>query len=109
MNTFTEYEDAAAALSLNLDKYTVDGLPIYYCLGVAGESGELVDKVKKAWRNNSQINIYETLKEVGDVLWYLTMIARFFNSSLQEVAELNINKLRDRATRLVIVGEGDNR
>ena len=47
--------------------------------------------------------------ELGDVLWYLTMLCTELNLTLEEVAEANINKLADRRARNVINGNGDHR
>ena len=49
------------------------------------------------------------IAEVGDVLWYLAMIADLLEVRLADVATMNIAKLSDRAKRNVIQGEGDNR
>ena len=81
--------------------------------GLAGESGEVVDKIKKHHRNNngviSQEDIRELAKELGDVLWYLSAIAHYLGIELDEVAEMNLAKLFDRQERGVIKSEGDNR
>lgn len=88
--------------------------PVVYCsLGLAGETGEFVDKVKKSIRND--YGLYnpdikkDLLLELGDTLWYLSNLAVELDSSLQEVAEMNIKKLRDRQARNVIASEGDHR
>lgn len=49
------------------------------------------------------------LDEIGDVLWYVAMIADELETTLEDVAQRNINKLADRAVRKVIQGSGDNR
>jgi NTP pyrophosphatase (non-canonical NTP hydrolase) len=51
----------------------------------------------------------ELVSELGDVLWYVAMIAKELNVSLNEVALNNISKLKDRQQRDVISGDGDNR
>lgn len=84
-------------------------LPVYPALGLAGESGEFADKIKKAWRNGTLIDREAALRELGDVLWYVTVAARDLDSSLEEVARMNIAKLADRAKRGVIKSEGDDR
>jgi NTP pyrophosphatase (non-canonical NTP hydrolase) len=89
----------------------------YPALGIAGEAGEVADKVKKLWRNKnvsegSQLTEIDALaleQELGDVLWYISALARRIGSSLEEVAEENMRKLRDRKARGVIKSEGDNR
>lgn len=107
--TLSEYETLAMRTHHNSPRLTIDGLPIYHCLGLAGEAGEFVDKVKKAWRNQTEIDRIAALRELGDVLWYITAIAKDLGSNLQEVAQLNVTKLADRKARGVIKSEGDNR
>jgi NTP pyrophosphatase (non-canonical NTP hydrolase) len=84
-------------------------LPVYPALGLSGESGEFADKVKKAWRNGTPLDRAAALRELGDVLWYVTAAACDLDSSLEEVARMNVAKLADRAKRGVIKSEGDDR
>ena len=51
----------------------------------------------------------EMIKELGDVLWYLTACASELGVDLEEVASQNAKKVEDRQVRGVISGEGDNR
>jgi NTP pyrophosphatase (non-canonical NTP hydrolase) len=81
---------------------------VYLALGVAGEAGELVDKIKKIQRDQS-IPTSEIVAELGDVLWYVAVMAEECGYSLAEVAHANLNKLADRQARGVIRSEGDNR
>ncbi len=87
--------------------------PIYPALGLAGESGEVADKVKKLLRDyNGKVSSgarHELGKELGDVLWYVAMCARDLGYSLDQIAMMNIVKLSDRKRRDKISGEGDNR
>lgn len=82
-------------------------------LGLCGESGEVADKFKKIFRNKqgdmTQEDKLEIIKELGDVLWYLSAIASYLNVPLNEVASGNIDKLFDRKKRGVIKSAGDNR
>ena len=82
-------------------------------LGLAGEAGETADKIKKVLRDkDGMINEHDKLeivKELGDVLWYVASIARYLNVSLEEVAQLNLEKLEGRRQRNLLRGEGDNR
>lgn len=93
---------------------------VYPALGLAGEAGELAEKVKKLWRNHGitdgrlpasmvEYHLQGIIKEAGDVLWYLNAIAREMGTTLAEIAQENVRKLTDRAARNVIKGEGDNR
>ena len=49
------------------------------------------------------------IKEMGDVLWYLSQVATEIDISLDEVAQLNIEKLASRRERDVLHGSGDDR
>jgi NTP pyrophosphatase (non-canonical NTP hydrolase) len=71
------------------------------CLGLAGESGELIDYIKKVvWHRHGKIDSQESLdfikKELGDVLWYVAAICTTANIDLEEVADANIAKLKLR-------------
>tara|TARA_R110000744_G_scaffold322241_1_gene428284 strand:- start:2102 stop:2458 length:357 start_codon:yes stop_codon:yes gene_type:complete len=78
-------------------------------LGLVGESGEIAEKLKKAIRDKHPLNRYDILKELGDVLFYVTSIANYHDSSLADVLEINMRKLKDREERGVLSGSGDNR
>ena len=78
-------------------------------LGLVGESGEVAEKTKKLLRDSSRLDRDDIIKEIGDVVFYATALANYFDSSLAEVIETNMNKLNDRAARGVIKGSGDNR
>ena len=86
---------------------------IYPTLGLVGEAGEVAEKVKKVLRDNKGVfdeNSKEAIKkELGDVLWYLSNLCHEFNFSLEEVANLNLEKLRKRAISGKISGSGDDR
>ena len=85
----------------------------YPVLGLCGESGEVAEKVKKAIRDDKgQImnkRRKEIVKELGDVLWYVSAIASELRMSLDEVAKVNMRKLVSRARRGKLHGSGDNR
>lgn len=71
----------------------------YLALGLNGEAGEVAEEVKKAIRNDGRITMTRReriIDEVGDVLWCITRIAIEFNTSLAEIAALNIDKLEKR-------------
>ena len=72
-------------------------------LGLAGEAGEVAEKVKKLMRD-SQFSKEEVVKELGDVLFYVTALANHIGSNLQTVADTNIKKLHDRKDRNKIKG-----
>lgn len=86
---------------------------IYPALGLAGEAGEVADKVKKVLRDNNGTFDFERREaiayELGDVLWNVAVLAREIGYSLQQVAEMNIAKLQSRQQCGTIGGSGDNR
>lgn len=86
---------------------------VYPVLALAGETGELANKIKKAYRDEGGYISEEAraamLDELGDVLWYVAEIATSLNTQLSAVATGNIAKIQSRARRNVISGEGDNR
>ena len=83
----------------------------YPTLGLAGEAGEVADKVKKIYRDDRTDARFlaEIAKEIGDVLWYCAVLADDLGFSLQQVAEMNIYKLKSRKATGKIGGSGDDR
>lgn len=84
---------------------------VYSALGLAGEAGELANKVKKIMRgDDAKAELIEGIKgEMGDVLWYLAALADDLNVDLAAIASENIEKLRSRQARGALAGDGDNR
>lgn len=84
-------------------------------LGLAGETGEVLEKIKKMIRDKNGVfsptpeDIAELKKELGDVLWYLSALAFYNGIDLDDVARANLEKLRSRKERNQIHGSGDNR
>ena len=85
----------------------------YTVLGLNGEAGEVAEKLKKIIRDKdgkmSKEDKLEIAKELSDVLWYLSQAARETGFNLSDIAEINIQKLTDRAQRGTLSGSGDNR
>lgn len=78
-------------------------------LGLVGEAGEVSEKVKKLFRDKSKFSDKEVLKELGDVLFYVTALSNIFGGNLRAVMEMNMAKLDDREQRGKLKGSGDNR
>jgi NTP pyrophosphatase (non-canonical NTP hydrolase) len=85
----------------------------YPALGLAGEAGEVADKLKKVIRDNNgdltQGVRDAVAKEIGDVLWYVAVLAYEMGYDLSDIAQMNVDKLASRKERGVITGSGDNR
>jgi len=86
---------------------------IYPTLGLVGETGEIAEKIKKILRDkNGKIDDEtktELVKELGDVLWYLSNLSTELKVSLEDIAARNIEKLFSRMGRDKLHGSGDNR
>ena len=65
-------------------------------LGLSGESGEVTDLVKKFLFHGHPLDAEKVKKELGDVLWYLAVLADTCSIPLSDVATANIDKLRAR-------------
>jgi NTP pyrophosphatase (non-canonical NTP hydrolase) len=105
-----EYQEAA----LDTAVYPDQGANFAYpALGLAGEAGEVADKLKKVIRDNGGVltdPVRDAVaKELGDVLWYVAILAQEMDYSLNEIAKINLDKLASRQQRGVITGSGDNR
>lgn len=108
--TFSEYQQAARTTA----QYPDLGKNVYYpTLGLAGEAGEVAEKIKKLMRDDHGHLTSERRqalqKELGDVLWYVAALCSELGLDMNEVAEHNVAKLRDRKDRGAIQGDGDNR
>lgn len=108
--SFKDYEKFAKTTA----KYPNIGSNYYYpALGLGGETGEILEKLKKLDRDHGGVltNEYRVaiLKEIGDQMWYQAALCAELGSSMEEAARLNIEKLSDRKKRGVIKGDGDDR
>ena len=66
------------------------------CMGIAGEAGEIVDYFKKVLYQGRELDINKVKEEMGDLLWYMAGLADRLNIDLDEVTNLNIQKLQKR-------------
>jgi NTP pyrophosphatase (non-canonical NTP hydrolase) len=80
----------------------------YLGLGLAGETGELCDKLKRIIRGDGKIDD-ALLFELSDILWYLSQLALFFHVDFNKIGLMNIEKLEKRMEAGKIAGQGDKR
>ena len=66
------------------------------CLGLAGEAGELLDMFKKWIFHNKVLDRKHAKKELGDVMWYVADIAYSMGWELDEIMQMNVDKLKAR-------------
>lgn len=108
--TFNDYQQESRKTALYPD---LGSNFIYPTLGLAGETGEVAEKIKKIIRDDngfvSEEKRQEIKKEMGDVLWYLAQLATELGLDLDDVARSNIEKLASRLDRGALNGSGDNR
>ncbi|MBI5139215.1 nucleoside triphosphate pyrophosphohydrolase family protein [Candidatus Nomurabacteria bacterium] len=108
---FNEYQKNALTTAFHAEKHKI----IYPALGLGNEAGEVLGKIKKWLRGDDggeamSSERKEALKgELGDVLWYLAVLANDLGLTLDEIAKSNVEKLKSRKERGVLQGDGDKR
>ena len=104
---FNEYQKIARSTAVYPEEYKV----VYPALGLCGEAGEVADKIKKTVRGDRPLEevIGNIADELGDVLWYLAILADDLGVELEDVAKWNVDKLQRRMKSNKIKGDGDNR
>ena len=92
--TINEYQKLAmTTLNPELDKKDV---LINGVMGLCGESGEVIDIVKKHLAQGHELDKEKIIKELGDVAWYMAEIATVLEVDLEDVLVQNIEKLKKR-------------
>ena len=115
---FNEYQNQAVQTDVAHGATTKSALYNGYmekALGLAGETGEVLEIIKKMIRDKG--GVFETAqedreklrKELGDVLWYLSALAFYNDIRLEDIAKTNLEKLASRQRRDKIHGSGDDR
>ena len=91
--TLNEYQTAAQRTSAHEDALwkLENGL-----LGLFGEGGECADILKKALFQGHALDKEHMAKELGDVMWYVAEVASGLGMNLEEIAQMNIDKLKAR-------------
>ena len=92
--TINEYQQLAMTTlnpSLSKDDVLINGV-----MGLCGESGEVIDIVKKWFAQGHELDREKLIKELGDVAWYIAEIAHAIDVPLEEVLQRNIDKLKAR-------------
>lgn len=107
--TFAEYQEAALRTA-NLSKKNE---LFHLVLGLGGEAGEIAEKFKKWVRDQDsdegKIDRDDMKKELGDVLWYIAVLAKYLDIDFEDLAAFNVEKLASRRERGTLRGSGDNR
>ncbi len=109
INTFDDYQIAAKTTAI----YPKNAKIIYPALGLAGEVGEVVNKIKKIIRDDdeklTQSRVTQISKEIGGVMWYVAVLCSDLELNLGDVCRENIDILLSRKKRGTLKGDGDDR
>lgn len=98
IETLQEYQTAALKTANRKQVYRIDRLQ-NAALGLCGEAGEFADIIKKIVYHGHQPEnsvIHKMKHELGDILWYIAQASSALGTDLQEIAEMNIEKLKQR-------------
>ena len=94
--TYLELSDRTCkhvdALTLEAKQYDL----MHATLGIAGESGEIVDAVKKSVIYGKPLDTANMREEIGDIMWYIALACRTLDFDLNEILDENIAKLAKR-------------
>lgn len=111
--TFNNYTDDIAPVAIYPEAGTGSAMALAYVGLGLGEAGEIQGKIKKVIRDDngelSNKTRLEIAKEVGDLLWYVARTSEEIGYDLEEIAQMNVAKLKSRQERGVLGGSGDNR
>ena len=88
-----EYQELAMRTANTDDK---EKLIINGALGLCGESGEVADIIKKWQFQGHKLDLRDIKNELGDILWYVAIMAKAINSDLETIMKGNIDKLMKR-------------
>jgi NTP pyrophosphatase (non-canonical NTP hydrolase) len=104
-----DYQTQAGKTAIYSDADTI----VYCLMGLCSEVGELAGKYKKLLRDSNGHITPEfraaMAAELGDVQWYVANFATDLGYGLEQIAQMNLDKLNSRMSRGVIQGSGDNR
>jgi NTP pyrophosphatase (non-canonical NTP hydrolase) len=109
--TFDEYQKQAITTNLTKDDQLQELMQ--QVLGLGDESGEVLAIFKKWIRDSgadiTKLDTANVAKELGDILWYVAVVAHDLNLSFDDIAKANLEKLHSRKERGVLTGSGDTR
>jgi len=89
VTSFELYQEGAESTAGNTELAVL-------ALGLGGETGEVLDIIKKVMGHSQALNVDKIGEELGDVLWYVAMLCTHLNLDMGEVAHNNLRKLQKR-------------
>lgn len=105
--TFNEYQEQASRTAIN--DVRVSFRRLLLAVGLVGEAGEVADLVKKEAGHGHTFETAIMGRELGDVLWYVAVLAKEYGLSLEQVAQMNVVKLQKRYPEGFTVEDSVNR
>ena len=103
----SEYQEKSAR-TLNTDLSRNEAIS-NYSMGLAGETGEAVDILKKHIYHKHELDISEIEKELGDIMWYIAALSTTLGLDLNNIAQRNIFKLKKRYPNKFNIEDSKNR
>ena len=88
-----DYQKAALRTASTLEP---KDLVLNGALGLAGESGEVADHIKKHLFQGHALDKENLAKELGDICWYIAIMAEGLGYDLETIMQINIDKLKKR-------------
>jgi|TARA_R110002020_G_scaffold104277_1_gene243990 NTP pyrophosphatase (non-canonical NTP hydrolase) len=68
-------------------------------VGMSAEAGEFTEIVKKIVFQGKPVNeenLFHMKRELGDIMWYVAQACMGLNTSIDEIIEMNVEKLEKR-------------
>lgn len=100
------YSDWAITKDRTEDQYNEFGVRVCFdirqqrvlhaAMGISGESGELMDAIKKHVMYNKTLDVENVKEELGDICWYMALMLDAIGSDFDEVMLMNRDKLEKR-------------
>ena len=101
--TPNEYQKAASRTCLpNYEKFIdisvrpMEQHIIHAHMGISSEAGEIGDCIKKHFIYGQHLDTVNLIEECGDILWYVSLMVSACGSTMEQVMEINIEKLKKR-------------
>ena len=102
-------KEANRTMSEHYDLSSVAPDVLHGAIGIATESGELLDAIKKAIFYQKPADIVNVKEELGDLMWYIALICHNFGWTFEEIQKLNIEKLKKRYPDRFTAEHAENR
>lgn len=88
--SFNHYQNFAIKKAKSIEE---KDLILNGCLGLGGESGEVIDLIKKHLFQGHELDKKKIANELGDICWYIAILAKGIGYDLDRIFKMNIDKL----------------